>query len=195
MNSNLETASQGELALTDWIRLAGLFIFVAFICFSIVLFCKGANHPPANETQALARSSARTTGLELRPEADPQSVIAVIRSGTRPGSATSLSGAPVTPIQQPLHRSITKGPTIFNAKRTLDIHRHRRYSAMRLAGRQGSVLDQVVSKSVNVLVGMWRHSWETTKVRGRRAAARKQPISLTKMAGYGYASNLCWIAR
>jgi hypothetical protein len=179
MNSNLETASQKELALTDWLRLAGLLIFVAFICFSIVLFCKGANHAPANEMQALARSSGRTTGLELRPgpnpEADPRSVIAVTMSGTRPGSATSLSGASVTPIQQPLHRGTTKGPTVFNAKRTLDIHRHRRYSATRLAGRPGSVLDQVVSKSVNVLVGMWRHSWETTKVRGRRAAARSNP--------------------
>ena len=135
--------------------------------------------PPAREKQALVRSPARTAGLELRPgpnpEADPQSVIAVTMSGTRPGSATSLSGAPVTPIQQPLHRSTTKGPTIFNAKRTLDIHRHRRYSATRLAGRQGSVLDPVVSKSVNVLVGMWRHSWETTKVPGRRAAARSNP--------------------
>jgi hypothetical protein len=130
MNSNLETASQEELALTDWLRLAGLLIFVAFICFSIVLFCKGANHAPVNEMQALARS---------------------------------------------LHRGTTKGPTVFNAKRTLDIHRHRRYSATRLAGRPGSVLDQVVSKSVNVLVGMWRHSWETTKVRGRRAAARSNP--------------------
>src|ERR1700752_3285152 len=163
MNGNLETASQEELALTDWLRLAGLFIFVAFICFSIVLFCKGVNHAPANETQALTRFSGRTTDLELRPGTDPQSVIgtdpqsviAVTMSGPRPGSATSLSGAPVTPIQQPLHRRTTKGPTIFNAKRTLDIHRHRRYSATRLAGRQGSVLDQVVSKSVNVLVGMW----------------------------------------
>jgi len=175
MNSNLETANQEELALTDWLRLAGLLIFVAFICFSIVLFCKGANHPPTNERQALARSSGRTTGLELRPETDPQSVIAVTVSATRPGSASSLSGAPVTPIQQPLHRRTTKGLTIFNAKRTPDIRRHWRYSATRLAGRQRSVLDQVVFRSVNVLVGMWRRSRETTKVRGRRAAARNNP--------------------
>jgi hypothetical protein len=168
MNSNLETASQEELALTDWLRLAGLLIFVAFICFSIVLFCKGANHPPANETQALVRSPARTAGLELRPgpnpEADPQSVIAVTMPRTGPGSSTSLGGAPAIPVQQPLHRSTT------NAKRAPAIRRHRRYSATRLASRQGSVLDQVVSKSANVLVGMWRHSWEATKVRGRRAA-------------------------
>ena len=179
MNSDLETASQGELALTDWLRLAGLLIFVAFICFSIVLFCKGANHPPANETQALVRSSARTADLEFRPEAnpeaEPQSVIAVTMPGTRPDSTTSLSGAPTTPIQQPVHRSTTKGSTIFNAKRTSAIRRHRTYSATRLASRQASALDQVVSKSVNVLVRIWHHTWETSKVRGRRAAARTNP--------------------
>src|SRR6516164_6316425 len=166
MNLNLETTSQGELALTDWLRLAGLLIFVAFICFSIVLFCKGANHPPANETQTLVRSSAPTAGLELRPEpnplADPQSVIAVTMSGTRPGSTTSLSGASASPIQQPVYRSTT------NAKRTPAIRRHRTYSATRLASRQGSAIHEVVSKSLNMLVGMWRRTWETTKVRAQR---------------------------
>ena len=162
MNLNLETTSQGELALTDWLRLAGLLIFVAFICFSIVLFCKGANHPPANETQTLVRSSAPTAGSEPRPKPDPQSVIAVTMSGTRPGSTTSLSGAPASPVEQPVDRSTT------NAKRTPAIRRHRTYSATRLASRQGSAIHEVVSKSVNILVGMWRHTWERTKVRARR---------------------------
>jgi hypothetical protein len=57
MKSNPENAGQGELALIDWVRVAGLSIFVAFICYSIVLFGKGANHPPANQTQVIVHSS------------------------------------------------------------------------------------------------------------------------------------------
>jgi hypothetical protein len=164
MNSNLETVSQGELALTDWLRLAGLLIFVALICFSVVLFCKGAIHPLANETQALELSSAPIAGLKLRPQSNPeeahsQSARAVIASETRPGFITSLSDAPIIPIQQPLHRSTREGTTIFKAKRAHAIRGHRTYSATRPASRQRSPLDEVVFKSVNVLVGMWRHTW------------------------------------
>src|SRR6516165_9753733 len=137
MNSNLETASQGEQALTDWLRLAGLVIFVAFICFSVVLFCKGANHPPANETQGLVHSSAPAAGLELRPESNPeahsQSVLALAAYS---GSIKSLSEAPTVSIQQPLHGRAAKKATIFSAKRTPAIRRHRTSSAARLASRQ-----------------------------------------------------------
>jgi hypothetical protein len=181
MNSNLETASQGELALTDWLRLAGLLIIVVFICFSILLFCKGANHLPANETQGLVHSAAPVAGLELRPEsnreAQSQSLLALAAPEAYSGSIKSLSDASTVPIPQPLHRSTFKGPIIFNAKRTPPIRRHRTSSATRLASRQGSPLDKVVLKSVNVLVGMWRHAWEASKVRGRRVAGRSNPSS------------------
>ena len=181
MNSNLETASQGELALTDWLRLAGLLIFVVFICFSILLFCKGANHLPANETQGLVHSAAPVAGLELRPEsnreAQSQSLLALAAPEAYSGSIKSLSEAPTVSIQQPLHGRAAKEATIFSAQRTPAIRRHRTSSATRLASRQGSALDKVLFKSVNVLVGMWRHAWETSKVRGRRVAARSNPSS------------------
>jgi|SRR6516162_7483457 len=191
MNSNLETANQEELALTDWLRLAGLLIFVAFICFSIVLFCKGANHPPTNERQALARSSGRTTGLELRPETDPQSVIAVTVSATRPGSASSLSGAPVTPIQQPLHRRTTKGLTIFNAKRTPDIRRPLEVFGD-AAGRPPKICPRPGCFQECQRIGRDVASLPGDNQSSRPAGCSpQQPISLTKMAGYGHASNLC----
>jgi hypothetical protein len=180
MNSNLENAGQGELALTDWVRVAGLLIFVAFICFSIVLFGKGANHHPANQTQVLLHSSAPTAGLELRPESTPearsQSVMAVTVPETRPGATTSSSEALTPPIQQPLSRSATEGPTIVNVKRANAIRRHRTYLAMRwLASRRRSAVDKFVLKSVNILFGMWRHTWETGNAHGRRAAAPSKP--------------------
>ena len=177
MNSDLETASQGELALTDWLRLAGLLIFVAFICFSIVLFCKGANHPPANETKGLVHSAAPAAGLEVRPESHSQPLLALAAPEAYSGSIKSLSEAPTVSIQQPLNGRAAKEATIFSAQRTPAIRRHRTSSATRLASRQGSALDKVLFKSVNVLVGMWRHAWETSKVRGRRVAARSNPSS------------------
>jgi len=57
MNSNPENAGQEELAFLDWFRIAGLSIFVALICYSIVLFGKWANHRPANQTQVVVHSS------------------------------------------------------------------------------------------------------------------------------------------
>jgi hypothetical protein len=49
-------ADQGELALIDWVSVAGLSIFAAFICYSVVLFGKGANRPAENQTQVLVHS-------------------------------------------------------------------------------------------------------------------------------------------
>ena len=102
MNSNLEKATLGELALTDWVRVAGLLIFVASICFSIVLFGKGPNHPPANPTQALVHSSAPTAGLEPRPESTPE---------TRARPATAVTPAEIQPQSSEVSRESAQGAT------------------------------------------------------------------------------------
>jgi hypothetical protein len=100
MNSNLENARRGELALTDWVRVAGVLIFVAFIGFSIVLSGKGANYPPANPTQALVHSSAPTAGLEPRPESTAE---------TRARPATAVTPAETQPLSSELSSELAQG--------------------------------------------------------------------------------------
>jgi len=102
MNSNLENATRGELALTDWVRVAGLLIFLAFICFSIVLFGKSANQPPANPMQALVHSSVPTSGLEPRPESTPE---------TRAPPPTAVTPAETQPQSSEVSGESAQGAT------------------------------------------------------------------------------------
>jgi hypothetical protein len=168
MNSNLERANQGELALTDWVRIAGLLIFGAFVCFAIVLFGIGANHPSANQTQSVVQTSTPTAGLESRPESAPeqraQSVTAVTMPETRSESVPPSSEPLSPPIQQPLSGMTTEKPAIANTKGADAIRKHQRYSVMRRhASRRRSAVDKVVFKSVNTLVEMWRRIFKARK--------------------------------
>jgi hypothetical protein len=168
MNSNLESDSRGELALTDWARLVGLLIFVAFICFSIVLFGNGANPLVANQTQSVAQTSTPVARLEAHPASTPvalpQSVAAVPEAETRSKSAPS-SGEPVSAsFQQPPGRVVTEKSAVANGMGANAIRKHRTGSVMRRqASRRRSVIDKVVLGSVNALVEMWHHAFKTNK--------------------------------
>jgi len=164
MNSNLEKASRAELALTDWLRVAGLLIFVAFVCFSIVLFGQGANHASANQTQAVVQAATPTAGSEPRPESTPeagaQSATAVAVPEAHSESAPP-SGVPLSPpTQQPLNRMATeKAETPDNA-----IRKHRTHSGTRRQANRGrSAVDKVVLKSFNTLVDVWRRIFKARK--------------------------------
>jgi len=169
MNSNLESASQGEWALTDWVRIAGLLIFLAFICFSIVLFGKGANHPSANQLQSAAQTYNTTTAtLAPRPEPTPaasaQSVAAVTRPETRSESTPFSDEALSPPLQQAPGRLATERAAIADAKGANAIGKHRTNSmTRRQADRRRSAVDKAVLKTVNTLVGMWRRTFKANK--------------------------------
>jgi len=165
MNSDLESASQGEWALTDWVRIAGLLIFLAFsICFSVVLFGRGANHPSANQLQSAAQTVALVPRPESTPEASAQSVAAVTKPETR-SQSTPFSDEPLGPRpQQPPGRLATERPAIADAKGANAVGKHRTNSATRRqAGRRRSAVDKAVSKTVNTLVGMWRRTFTANK--------------------------------
>ena len=165
MNSKLESASQGEMALTDWVRIAGLLIFVAFICFSVVLFGKGANHPSANQKQPVVQASAPAAGLESRseptPEATAQSVAAVTEPEARAESTPSSGEAPSPPLQQPPDRLATDKPAIADGKEANAIGKHRTNSVMRRrANRRRSAADKFVLRTINTLAGMWHRAFK-----------------------------------
>ena len=164
MNSNLESASQGEWALTDWVRIAGLLIFLAFVCFSVVLFGRGANHPSANQLQSAAQTVALVPRPESTPEASAQSVTAATEPETR-SESTPFSGEALSPrLQQPPDGLETGKPAIADAKGANAIGKHRTNSVTRRqASRRRSTVDKVVFKTVNTLVGVWRRAFKANK--------------------------------
>ena len=168
MNSNLESASQGEWALTDWVRIAGLLIFLAFICFSIVLFGKGANHRSANQLQSTAQTSTTSATLAPRPAPTPaasaQSVAAVTKPETRSESTPFSDEALSPPLQQAPGRLATERAATADAKGANTIGKHRTDSmTRRQAGRRRSAVDKAVLKTVNTLVGMWHRVFKANK--------------------------------
>ena len=102
MNSNPKNAGQGALALIDWVPVAGLLIFLGFICLSIVLFGKSANQLPANPMQALVHSSAPIAGLEPRPEWTAE---------TRARPATAVTPAETQPQSSEVSSELAQGTT------------------------------------------------------------------------------------
>jgi hypothetical protein len=166
MSSNLKNASGGKLASSDWLWVFGFLILLASICFSIVLFGRGANQLLASETHVPVLSSTPSAGLEPRaestPEARPQSVTAVALPETQSESTTSSSEALSPPIQEPLSRKATEGPATANVKTANAIRRHRTYS-VRIASHRRSAVDKVVLKSFNTLVGVWRRTFQARK--------------------------------
>jgi hypothetical protein len=168
MNSNLESTSQGELALTDWARIAGLLIVGAFVCFSIILFCKGANHPSANHPSANATPSVvQTGGLESRPESTLEArakAIGAAKMETNSESAPVSSEALHPAMQPSLSGMATEKPAIANQDGVDRILKHRTFSVMRRHARpRRSPVDKVVLKSVNTVVEMWRRIFKARK--------------------------------
>jgi hypothetical protein len=168
MNSNLESAGQGELALTDWFRIAGLLIFLAFGCFSIVLFGKGANHASPNPTQPVVQASTPSASLEPRPESTPEASAQSVTAATEPetrSESTPFSGEALSlRLQQPPVGLETGKPAIADAKGANAIGKHRTNSVTRhQASRRRSTVEKVVLKSVNTLVGMWRRTFKANK--------------------------------
>jgi hypothetical protein len=166
MSSNLENASQRKLASSDGLWVFAFLILLASICFSIVLFGRGANQFMANQAHVPVVASTPTASLEPRaestPDVRPQSVTAVALPETHSESTTSSSEALSPPIQQPLSRKATEGSAIANVKTANAIRRHRTYS-VRPASHRRSAVDKVVLKSFNTLAGMWRRTFEARK--------------------------------
>ena len=159
MNSNLENARRGELALTDWLRVAGLLIFVAFIGFSIVLFGKSANHPPANPTHALVHSSAPTACLEPRPQSTAE---------TRARPATAVTPAETQPQSSELSSELAQGTThelaITDPETAKAMLGNRSNSPVRrFSSRRRVPFHKRAPRSIKMLIEMWFRTFRTKR--------------------------------
>lgn len=185
MNPNLDNATHGEITF-DYVRISGILIFVALICLCIVLLADGAKRSatiPAQE--AITSVFTETTQSKPNEKAHVQFETAV----TQPEryyvafvspSSQFLSETP----NQPKNRAKTDGATgklvtsdVQRAKAILEHHgnlvmtwkaTNRRSIAH--PSRRSSFLERNVSKSVRILIEMWRRSADTNKtaLEGRR---------------------------
>ena len=79
MSPNVDIKSHGEVTLVDWVRIFGALIFVALMCFCIVLLARGTNQLATTQAEALLRVptpavSSQPPRSKSTPEADAKSV-------------------------------------------------------------------------------------------------------------------------
>jgi hypothetical protein len=70
MNPNLDIESQGELSLGDSVWISGALIFVALMCFCIVLLAHGAKESAMTQAQGALSTSTGAAGLQPRFESN-----------------------------------------------------------------------------------------------------------------------------
>ena len=78
MSPNVDIKSHGEVTLVDWVWISSALIFVALICFCIVLLARGANQLATTQAEAVLRvptpAATSQPQSESTPEADAKSV-------------------------------------------------------------------------------------------------------------------------
>src|SRR6516225_2407473 len=79
MSPNVDIKSHGELKLVDWVSISGALIFLALMCFCIVLLARGANQLATTQAEAVLRvptpgATSQPPRSESTPEADGKSV-------------------------------------------------------------------------------------------------------------------------
>jgi hypothetical protein len=165
MNPNLDVEDKRALALGDWMPISGILIFVALMCFCIVLLAHGANQSATTQIQALLR-----VPISLQPrsesnrEAHTESVTAVAlpESDSRSESSSEVHSQPT---QRTVSRDATDELATTNPRSAKVIRRNQRNSAVtRLASYRRSAVDKGVSRSVEMLFKMWRRTSRTIKL-------------------------------
>jgi hypothetical protein len=165
MNPNLDIKGKRELALDDWVRISGAFVFVALMCFCIVLLAHGANQSATAQIQALLRvPTTLQPRSESNREAHTESVTAVAlpESDSRSKSSSEVLSQPT---QRTVSRDATDELATTNPRSAKVIRRNQRNSAVtRLASYRRSAVDKGVSRSVEMLFKMWRRTSRTIKL-------------------------------
>jgi hypothetical protein len=165
MNPNVDIKSHRELTSVDWVWTSSTLVFVALMCFCIVLLAKGARQSATAQTQANLRVPTNVQPRsESNREAHTQSVTAVALPETDLGSKSS-SEVLSQPTQQILSRDATDELATTNPRSAKVIRGNRRNLAVtRLASYRRSAVDKGISRSVKKLIEMWRRTSRRIKL-------------------------------
>ena len=153
-----------------WVWISGTLIFLALVCFCIVLMARGANEFATSQAQGIAVAASLRLLSESNREAHTQSVTTVTPqeyqySGFVPHSAQCSSDVPNEPTKSTQSRSATDKPATTNPRSAKAIRVNRRnLVVMRLASRRRSAVDKGVPTTVKMLIKMWCRTSSTSKL-------------------------------
>lgn len=171
VKSNLDIESQRELALTDYVRISGILIFVSLACLCIVFIAHGAKRSATiSVQQPIANVTIETTQSDPSAKAKAQPAatlaqqephyIALVSPGAQSSSETLE--LPAKPSQSGDAKGKLAAPGLQGAKAVGKHHaQHRRLTAD--LSRRFGFLERSVRRSIKMLIGMWRRAAETNK--------------------------------
>lgn len=173
-NLNVDIMSQRELTLVDLVWIFGALIFLALMCFCMVLFARGANQLATTQAQAIPASTPAAASLrplsESNREAHPQSVTAITPQESQnigfvstPAQASSeVPNRPTKWTQSP--RATDKLATTNSGSAKAIRGNRRNLAVMRLASRRRSAVEKGVPRTVKMLIKMWHRTSRTGKL-------------------------------
>jgi hypothetical protein len=188
MNPNLDSATHGEITLADCVRISGILIFVALICLCIGLLAAGAKRSATIPAQEAIKSVfTETTQSKPNEKAQVHFETAVAQPKRYyvafvSTSSQFLSQTPYQPNNRAKTEVATGNLVTSDVQRAKAIPEHHGNLVMTWKAtdrrsiahpsRRSSSLERSVSKSVRILIEMWRRSADTNKTaRERREVA------------------------
>jgi hypothetical protein len=165
MSPNVDLKSHGELKLMDWVPISGALIFLALMCFCIVLFARGANQLATTQAEAVLRvptpaASSQPLRSESTLESDANSLTATTQQESyyiafvSPSVDTS-SKVPSQPTKQTKSGRATNKLATANPKSANAIREHRRNpSKMRVANHQRSTFRAIALRFVSRVMAL-----------------------------------------
>jgi hypothetical protein len=180
---NVDIRSQGELTLVDRVWISATLIFLALMCFCIVLLAHGANHSVTTQAQAVPQAPTPSASSQPRSgsnrEADSKSATIMTQRESYyvafvSPSVDSLSKVLNQPTKSTKSRGATDKLATPGTKSVRPIREHRRNLVnMRVTNHRRSTADasrrsgrfkKSAPRSVKMLIAMWRRNSRTSKL-------------------------------
>ena len=164
VKSNLDIESRGGLAFVDWVWISGALIFVALMCFCIILLAHGAEQSATTQAQAVLSTSFPSLSLQPRPESHEEAAQSIVVLPETQSESAKSSNAVLS--QRAKNRGETGELANTNTKSEKAIHENRRNLAVtRRANQRRSTIDKGMLRSVKMLIKSKRQS-NTSSRRG-----------------------------
>jgi hypothetical protein len=170
--------SQRELTLVDLVWISSALIFLALMCFCMVLFARGANQLATTQAQAIPASTPAAASLRPPSESNREATSTICNGhysaeiskywfvSTSAQSSSEVPNLPTKWTQSPRATDwATDKLATTNSGSAKAVRGNRRNLAvMRLASRRRSAVEKGVPRTVKTLIKMWHRTSRTGKL-------------------------------
>jgi len=166
--------SQRELTLVDLVWISSALIFLALMCFCMVLFARGANQLATTQAQAIPASTPAAASLRPPSESNREATSTICNGhysaeiskywfvSTSAQSSSEVPNLPTKWTQSP--RATDKLATTNSGSAKAIRGNRRNLAVMRLASHRGSAVEKGVPRTVKMLIKMWHRTSRTGKL-------------------------------